>query len=106
MTWRVVFPPEVEADMAEAAAWYESRQPGLGLRFADTVFEVWDSLSENPRLNARRHPSKDLRWRYAERFPYRVIYEIDEARREVVVLAVMHAARDERHWQQRDGSPP
>lgn len=103
MTWRVVFRPEVEADVAEAAAWYESRQAGLGLRFAEEVFQIWDSLAVNPRLNARRHPTKDIRWRYPVRFPYRIIYEIDEARHEVLVLAVLHAARHERHWLRRGG---
>ena len=33
MSWRVEFRPEVEQDMAEAASWYESRQPGLGTEF-------------------------------------------------------------------------
>ena len=106
MTWRVVLRPEVEADVAEAAAWYEARQSGLGLRFADTVLEVCDSLAENPILNARRHPTKNLRWRYPTRFPYRVVYQIDEARREVVVLAVLHAARHDRHWQSRGDIAP
>jgi toxin ParE1/3/4 len=82
--------------MAEAAAWYESRQIGLGLRFAEETFAVWDPLAENPHLKARRHPSKDIRWRYPARFPYRIIYE-------VVVLAVLHAARHERHWHKRVG---
>jgi plasmid stabilization system protein ParE len=106
MTWRVVFRPEVEADVAQAAAWYDARQIGLGLRFAEAVFEVWDALAENPRINARRHPTKDLRWRHAARFPYRVVYEINEDQREVVVLAVLHAARHERHWQTRAGDAP
>ncbi len=106
MTWRVVFRPEVEADVAEAAAWYQTRQCGLGLRFAAAVFEIWDDLSENPRINARRHPTKDLRWRYPARFPYRVIYQLDEDRREVLVLAVLHAARHERHWQARASQSP
>lgn len=79
------------------------RQPGLGLRFVEAVFEVCDSLADNPCLNARRHPTKDIRWRYPARFPYRIIYEIEEARHEVVVLAVLHAARHERHWQTRSG---
>lgn len=103
MTWRVVVRPEVEADMAEAAAWYESRQAGLGLRFVEEVFEVWDSLAHNPRLNARRHPTKDIRWRCPARFPYRIIYETEEARHQVIVLAVLHAARRENHWQRRAG---
>jgi mRNA-degrading endonuclease RelE of RelBE toxin-antitoxin system len=52
-------------------------------------------------LNARRHPRKNIRWRYPERFPYRVIYEIVEREQTVIVAAVLHAARHDRHWQQR-----
>ena len=35
MSWRVEFRPEVEEDVAEAAAWYEARQPGLGAAFVE-----------------------------------------------------------------------
>jgi toxin ParE1/3/4 len=52
-------------------------------------------------LNSRRHPRKNIRWRYPERFPYRVIYEVIEADQMVIVAAVLHAARHDRHWQQR-----
>ncbi len=87
--------------MAEAAAWYEARQPGLGGEFVEEVIRVWHGLGENPLLNCRRHPTKDIRWRYPERFPYRIIYEVLEAERIVVVAAVLHAARHDRRWQQR-----
>lgn len=33
MNWRVVFRPEVERDMAEAATWYEDRRARLGAEF-------------------------------------------------------------------------
>ena len=36
-----------------------------------------------------------------DRFPYRVIYEVLEDENTVVVAAVLHAARDEKHWQER-----
>lgn len=52
-------------------------------------------------LNCRRHPTKNIRWRYPERFPYRVIYEVLEAEHVVVVAAVLHAGRHDRHWQRR-----
>ncbi len=87
--------------MAEAAAWYEARQAGLGGEFVEEVIQVWRALADNPLLNCRRHPTKNIRWRYPERFPYRVIYEVQEAERRVVVAAVLHAARHDRHWQQR-----
>jgi plasmid stabilization system protein ParE len=103
MSWRVVIRPEVEQDVAEAAAWYESRQPGLGVEFVEEVIRVWDALAENPLLNSRRHPRKNIRWRYPDRFPYRVIYEVDETRQTVIVAAVLHAARHDHHWQSRAG---
>jgi mRNA-degrading endonuclease RelE of RelBE toxin-antitoxin system len=101
MNWRGVIRPEVEQDVAEAASWYESRQAGLGTEFLKEVIRVWDELEVNPLLNSRRHPRKNIRWRYPERFPYRVIYEVVEGEQTVIVAAVLHAARHDRHWQQR-----
>ncbi len=101
MSWRMVFRPEVETDMIEAAAWYEDRRTGLGLRFVEEVIQTWNAISENPMLNSRKHRTKNLRWRHPESFPYRIVYEVNEERREVLVIAVLHAARHERHWQKR-----
>ena len=101
MNWVVELRPEVEHDIADAAAWYETRQPGLGGEFVEEVIQVWRALADNPLLHCRRHPTKNIRWRYPERFPYRVIYEVWEAERRVVVAAVLHAARHDQHWQRR-----
>jgi toxin ParE1/3/4 len=101
MSWRVEFRPEVEADVAEAAAWYAARQPGLGAEFVAEVIRVWDALAANPLLHCRRHPRHNLRWRYPDRFPYRVVYVVNEPAQTVLVVAVLHAARHDRHWQKR-----
>ena len=101
MSWRVVVRPEAGADVLEAAAWYDARQPNLGDHFVEEVLRVYDALTINPFLNSRRHPRKDVRWRLPERFPYRVIYEVFEQENIVSVLAVIHAARDDRHWKKR-----
>lgn len=101
MKWRVELRPQVEEDVAEAASWYESKQPGLGAAFVEDVILVWDRLAENPLLDCRRHPTKNIRWRYPDRFPYRIIYELREEEHLVVVAAVLHAARHDRHWRRR-----
>lgn len=101
MSWRVEFRPEVETDVAEAAAWYEARQSGLGTEFVEEVIHVWEALAENPHLGCRRHPSKNIHWRYPDRFPYRVIYEVNAPEQTVIVAAVLHAARHDREWQRR-----
>ena len=70
---------------------------GMGVE----VIQVFDALAENPLIYCERHPRKDVRWRYPERFPYRVIYEVLETEGTVVVAAVIHAARHDRHWVKR-----
>lgn len=102
MSWRVVLRREVEQDVAEAAVWYEARQRGLGSAFTEEIIVIWDELAINPLLNSRRHHlGKDIRWRLTNRFPYRVVYEVTESTRTVVVACVVHAARHDRHWRGR-----
>ena len=101
MKWRLEFAPEVEHDVAAAVDWYEARQVGLGSQFVEETIRLWDALAENPLLNCRRHPFKNIRWRYPDRFPYRVVYEVNESDRIVRVAGVLHAARHDRHWQSR-----
>lgn len=69
MKWRVEFRLEVERDVAQAAAWYEARQAGLGAEFVEEVIRIWDAFAENPLLNCRRHSDRKIRWRNADRFP-------------------------------------
>jgi plasmid stabilization system protein ParE len=101
MRWRVVVRAEAGDDVQEAAAWYDARRDGLGDEFVEEVLAVFDALAENPLLNSRRLPRKNFRWRYPERFPYRVIYEVQEAEKTVIVAAVLHAARHDREWRRR-----
>jgi toxin ParE1/3/4 len=98
MSWRVVVRLEAEGDITEAANWYNVQKEGLGVEFREAVIQVLDALADNPFLNSQKHPRRHIRWRYPHRFPYRVIYELIEPERLVVVAAVLHAARHERHW--------
>jgi mRNA-degrading endonuclease RelE of RelBE toxin-antitoxin system len=101
MIWRVLVRPEVAEDVASAANWYDGQQIGLGREFREEIIQFFDALKVNPLLYCRRHPGKNIRWRYPERFPFRVIYEVQEIEKTVVIAAVLHAARHDRHWQRR-----
>ena len=101
MKWKVVARPDAENDVLEAANWYDSQPAGLGDEFVEEVLAVFDALEVSPLLYCRRHPTKNIRWRYPERFPYRVIYEVIEEERLVVIAAVIHAARHDRVWRTR-----
>lgn len=101
MSWLLEFRPEVAEDVTEAAEWYESRETGLGSEFVEEIIQVWESILEHPFIGSRRHAEMDIRWRYPERFPYRVVYRIDESTESVLVIAVLHAARQEKGWKGR-----
>jgi plasmid stabilization system protein ParE len=98
MKWKVVARPQAEDDIIEAAEWYDTQRAGLGDEFIEEILSVFDALELNPHLHCRRHPTKNIRWRYPKRFPYRVIYEVIEDKEFMIVAAVLHAARHERVW--------
>jgi len=38
-------------------------QRGLGREFVEEIIQIWNLLAENPLLNCRRHPVKNIRRR-------------------------------------------
>jgi plasmid stabilization system protein ParE len=101
MSWEVVARPQAEDDILDAADWYDTQRAGLGDEFIEEILGVFDAIAANPLLHCRRHPTKNIRWYYPNRFPYRVIYEVIEEKELVIIAAVIHAARHDRVWLRR-----
>ncbi len=101
MKWRLVLHPEIDNDLEEASTWYNLQQDGLGSAFTRAALDVFETLAENPYLNARRVRQRHARMRLVRRFPYKVIYDIREGERIVKVIAIQHCARHDRHWRRR-----
>jgi hypothetical protein len=57
MSYRLNIRPEAEADVMEAALWYEQRKPGLGEEFITEVDQAIRQVRENPRTDQIRHRS-------------------------------------------------
>ena len=99
MSFRLEFRPQVSGDVVAAAAWYEEQEPGLGAEFAFAVQKRLNELLQNPLLPRLRDQLRGVRWVYPRRFPYRIIYRVSG--QTVLVIAVVPAARHERHWKKR-----
>ncbi|MCU0835671.1 MAG: type II toxin-antitoxin system RelE/ParE family toxin [Chromatiaceae bacterium] len=97
MTLRVHIRPEAEADLEEAAAWYERQREGLGQDFLDESERTFDQNAENPLLYPVLH--REARRAVVRRFPFGVFYRVEEA--SIVVVAVMHGSRHPKQWKQR-----
>jgi plasmid stabilization system protein ParE len=89
---------EAETDLAEAFHWYEQHVRGLGEQFLLCVDAVMASIERNPQLYPVIHRGV-IRRALTRRFPYGVFFV--EGERSVSIIAVAHAKRNPRLWQDR-----
>jgi mRNA-degrading endonuclease RelE of RelBE toxin-antitoxin system len=101
VTWKVVVRPQADNDILTAAAWYDAQYQGLGNQFIEETLKVFDALQINPLLHCQRDFEKNIRWRYPGHFPYRVVYQVNEPGRAVIIISVLHSSRHDREWRKR-----
>lgn len=99
MTRQLIVRPEAEADIADAAVWYDTREPGLGLEFLSEVHSAITRALKNPDGFVRVRRSPTVRRVLTRRFPYRVFFIVRPDA--IVVCAVLHAAQHDRIWKGR-----
>jgi plasmid stabilization system protein ParE len=91
------FHPEAEGEFFEAIAYYEERAPGLGLDFSAEVHATIQRILAFPL--AWQVLEDDIRRALVNRFPYGVLYAVDETR--IWIVAVMDLHRQPGYWQER-----
>jgi plasmid stabilization system protein ParE len=91
------FHPEAEAELVDAAIFYESRLVGLGQSFVAEVERTVSLIREHPDAGMSAGlPRRQMR---LYRFPYSVVYQRDPE--SVLILAVAHQRRRPGYWRQR-----
>jgi len=93
----LIIRPEAEAELRDACDWYESRVQGLGLEFLMAIDATFAGLLRNPLQHPHIH--KNVRRALLRRFPYEIFFVIDP--QYIVVLAVFHAKRNPKRWEDR-----
>jgi plasmid stabilization system protein ParE len=101
MTYALIVRGEAEADLLQAARWYEDRREGLGAAFLNEVNRLLQSIRRNPRQFKVRYKKHKLRWALLNRFPYKIVYLLQKET--IYVIAVTHAARHHSAWKRRIG---
>jgi plasmid stabilization system protein ParE len=89
--------PLAEADLDDAAHWYEAEHAGLTARFLDDVDRTFTRITESP----LQFPlvAKDVRRALLHTFPYAVYFR--SSNEALVVLAVLHLGRSPKVWRGR-----
>jgi plasmid stabilization system protein ParE len=93
----VLFHPEAEAELHDAARWYNAERRGLGREFRRECRAAITRIARSPDMFAVVRDN--VRCHLLHRFPYGVLYEIQSDC--VFVVAVMHLHRDPDYWASR-----
>lgn len=91
--------PEAVAELTDAAAWYESREPGLGDRLLGEVERMLPRLGTRPKSFPRLQdtaPDLDVRRALLPHFPFGLVFV--ELKAEVRIVAIAHAKRRPGFW--------
>ena len=99
MNRHLIVRPEAEADITDAAVWYESREPGLGLDLISEVHSAIARALKNPESFTRVRQNPIVRRVLTRRFPFRIFFVVRSDA--IVIFAVLHAARHDRVWKHR-----
>lgn len=98
MTHKLIIQPLAEADLTDAALWYQEQRPGLGEEFMVEVDAAIQRGLANPRQYARLRRRPDVRRILTDRFPYRIFFILRSDA--LIVFRVLHGARDDQAWKE------
>ena len=96
---RLIYHPDAETELIEAAQYYERRVAKLGVQFLDDADRAVSMILETP--ERWRIIEEDVRSYLMPRFPYAIYYRplSDHVR----VLAFKHHSRHPDYWRYRSG---
>ena len=90
------FHPAAEAELEEAAEWYDEYREGLGREFIADVRGRLETILEAPERWAPRNGTRRV---LLGRFPYAIVYR--EVGEDVEIVAVAHFSRRPTYWSKR-----
>ena len=93
----VIYHPEAEAELIEAARFYARRVDGLGAEFLAAVDDAVRGIEEAP--DRWRTVERDVRRYLLRRFPFAILYRVEPDH--LRILAVKHHSRQPDYWQAR-----
>ena len=91
----VSYEATAEVQIEEAFDHYNQARIGLGHRFMNELDDVVDLIC---RIPFGKLWQGQIRYRRMNRFPYYIFYMVDTVRQQIVILALIHTARNPSRW--------
>ena len=97
--FKAIILPLAKQDISDAAAWYNSKQKGLGKRFTQEIRSKVLFISENPKSCAIIYD--ETRCAVLNVFPFMIHYTIEHLNKTVIIAAVFHTSLNPEKWLKR-----
>lgn len=94
---KIVFLDAAQEEFEEAKRYYNRQRSGLGEEFAEEVKKALKKIRRLP--GAWTNLGEGIRRCRTDRFPYGLVYTIEEDH--TIIVAVMHLHRDPGYWKDR-----
>jgi len=92
MKYSFIINEEAIQELTEAFLWYEEQQIDLGKEFRTKVYDRLNQVCNNPLHN--QISNKNFRSALTDKFPFLIVYFIDEKNHLIVVTAIFHTSRN------------
>lgn len=92
MGYRIKLLPIARKDLQVTKSWYNDRKENLGEEFKLEVNKEIDHIGEFPLHYQPKY--KKLRQALVRRFPYSIFYLIEEEKKQIVIVGVLHTSRN------------
>ncbi len=92
MPYKILITPTALLDIDTAVNYYNSKAADLGYKFSETVALYFSKIAEMPTASSVRY--KDIRCKPLLRFPYLIMYTINEAEHSVNILRIFNTYQE------------
>jgi plasmid stabilization system protein ParE len=99
MRYLIIFSKSASDDLTETLGWYKEQKDGLEKRFISETSKILKRLEVFPKSFPIVHVK--IRKALLNKFPYKILYFIDDSNHEVHVIGVVHQSRHPDFWKNR-----
>ena len=99
MSYAFVNKPAVVFDIEDVVDYYKSINPDLAIAFLDRLDEAKKYIVDYPEAFQVKY--KNVRTVLLKQFPYHIHYIVDDAKKQIAVLAVIHAYKNPKDYSNR-----
>ncbi|TZF84869.1 type II toxin-antitoxin system RelE/ParE family toxin [Pedobacter sp. BS3] len=97
--YKVKLLPITRVDLQKAKKWYNEQRAELGEEFKQEVNKEIDRIGTYPLHYQTKY--KEIRVSYVTRFPYGIFYFIEEDKKQIIIIGVLHTKRNPNIIQKR-----